>query len=157
MAQRKYLYSCIEFNGLHCTLKYPSEPSIERSDFFFDANWMTVNDYASVEVIAIYMDREVLCFHVRYVYDSNNDSKYPLYKHYQLHPSHTDGTQSTTPLHITLWTDEGTHPVESGTRLRDFLNGKTHIDCNYVILDTPMLIRGRTKLVEAKKPVEIKS
>ena len=154
---RKYLYSCIEFNGLHCTLKYPKEPSVDKSSLFFDAGWMIKGDYATVEVIAIYMDRNVLCFHVRYVYESNNDSRYPLYKHYQLHPDHDDGTQSTTPLHITLWTDKDTYPVESGTRLRDFLNGKSAIDCNYVTLDKPMVIKGRTNLIEAEEPVEIES
>ena len=154
---KKYLYSCIEFNGLHCTLKYPKHPSVEKSSFFFDANWMTKGDYAQVEVIAIYMDKKVLCFHVKYVYDSNNKSKYPLYKYYQLHPDHDDGTQTPIPLHITLWTAEGTKPVESGIRLKKFLDGKSSVDCNYVTLDKPIVIKGNTKLVEADEPLEIES
>tara|TARA_R100000458_G_C8273375_1_gene248250 strand:- start:2295 stop:2756 length:462 start_codon:yes stop_codon:yes gene_type:complete len=145
----KYLYSMVDFgNGLHTTIRYASTPQPLKEDFFFPSGWMCEGDAVEIEAFAIYKDTQVMCFHVRRVYKHDDVT---LYNHNQLCEIAGKNGLSTTPLHITLWTDEDVKPVQSGRRLRRFLNSYSYPNSSYTLLEKPISFLGRVKLVEAEE------
>ena len=147
----KYLYSMVDFgNGLHTTIRYASTPHSAKAAFFFPSGWMCEGDACEMEAFAVYKDTQVMCFHVRRVYKHDDVT---LYNHNQL--CEVDGINglSITPLHITLWTDEDVKPVQSGKRLRRFLNSYSYPSASYTLLEKPIIFRGRVRLVEDKQEV----